>query len=221
MNPNAVGLAGNSLISEKKLSHRLRDKIDDKHNQVRETKFINNLIARNVSKEIYKLYLIDLYNIYDTMEKALWENASINCVGPLLIPELFRAEKIKMDLEALKADDLSPTMSGKRYVEHLNKIKEESPHLLIAHIYSRYLGDLFGGQTIGPIVGGLFGEVVTSFYNFNELVDQGMARTPQAYVRTFREILNDLPLNPREAEEVIHEAGIAFDLTYACLNELG
>jgi heme oxygenase len=42
-----------------------------------------------------------------------------------------------------------PSAATKKYCEHIKKVGQEQPFLLVAHQYTRYLGDLFGGQMMG------------------------------------------------------------------------
>ena len=45
----------------------------------------------------------------------------------------------------------SPSPRLLDYVNRINQISEEKPELLVAHAYTRYLGDLSGGQILKKI----------------------------------------------------------------------
>ena len=62
-----------------------------------------------------------------------------------------------------------PTRATAKYVARVREVAKDSPHLLIAHQYTRYLGDLFGGQMMGGMATrslGLEDGEGIAFYNF-------------------------------------------------------
>ena len=64
-------------------------------------------------------------------------------------PNLPRAEHLHYDYKALWTSEELPTVtqSTKNYIEHIESIKEDAEKLY-AHIYTRHLGDVSGGQMI-------------------------------------------------------------------------
>ena len=73
------------------------------------------------------------------------------------------------------------------------------PHLLVAHHYTRYLGDLAGGQVIGRTLEQLYaldGQGL-AFYAFPDI------GRPVPYRRDYRERLDALPLSSAEQDEVV------------------
>jgi hypothetical protein len=70
----------------------------------------------------------------------------------------------------------------------------------VAHHYTRYLGDLSGGQAIGRIIGrefGLDGGVGTAFYSFSEVPK------PKLYKDAYRARLDALPLDDVQRARVL------------------
>jgi len=83
-----------------------------------------------------------------------------------------------------------------------------TPRLLVAHLYTRYLGDLSGGQILKrcickamPTGGG--GEGV-AFYDFDAVDDA------KAFKRTYRAQLDTLALGGARSRAIVEEANQAF-----------
>src|SRR5699024_2319953 len=77
-----------------------------------------------------------------------------------------------------------------------------------AHAYTRYLGDLSGGQAIKRLVQRHYGlgEEGVAFYTFT-----GIAK-PKLFKDTYRERLDALDLSAPEVETAVAEATLAFEL---------
>ena len=87
----------------------------------------------------------------------------------------------------------------------------------MAHHYTRYLGDLSGGQAIGRILARAFeledGNGV-AFYHFEEIAK------PKPYKDGYRDRLDALPLTVEGKEKVVEEVKVVFGLNGAIFNEL-
>ena len=89
--------------------------------------------------------------------------------------------------------------------------------LLIAHHYTRYLGDLSGGQAIGRILDRTFeldGKGI-AFYDFPEI------EKPKIYKDGYRARLDALGMSAEEQDRVVDEVKVAFRLNQALFVELG
>jgi heme oxygenase (biliverdin-producing, ferredoxin) len=90
------------------------------------------------------------------------------------------------------------------------------PHLLVAHHYTRYLGDLAGGQVIGRTLEERYhldGRGL-AFYDF-----PAIGRSVP-YRRSYRGRVDALPLTAGEQREVVDEVVLAFGLNRDLLEEL-
>ncbi|MBK9755599.1 MAG: biliverdin-producing heme oxygenase [Nannocystis sp.] len=129
-------------------------------------------------------------------------------VGPLARPELLRRPAIARDLATLGAATQPPVAAARAYADRLHTLADHHPALLVAHAYTRYLGDLSGGQLLrrgaartlgtGPEGPGL------EFYDFPEIADPG------AYKRELRACLDALPVDAATAAAIVDEARRAF-----------
>jgi heme oxygenase len=85
------------------------------------------------------------------MEEEFLKHKDHPILGPVYFPkELNRAETLKKDIDFYlgenwkEANPISPGIQ--HYVDSIKADSESHPHRLIAHSYTRYLGDLSGGQ---------------------------------------------------------------------------
>ena len=110
------------------------------------------------------------------------------------------APKIHNDITELEAglEDYIPTMYPvvEQYLDHLLNIKDD-PNKLMAHIYVRHMGDLYGGQMIKTKVPGS-----GKMYDFENM---------QECVGSIRAIQND---------EMAEEANKGFQYIINILDEL-
>lgn len=91
----------------------------------------------------------------------------------------------------------------------LPQIGQENPEFLIAHAYTRYLGDLSGGQVLGRIAQksmGLKSSEGLSFFAF-----PGVS-SPNLFKQLYRSRMNSVELTEEQRTGVLEEAVRAFEL---------
>jgi len=91
------------------------------------------------------------------------------------------------------------------------------PALFVAHHYTRYLGDLSGGQAIGRILARTFGledDRGIAFYQFDAVPK------PKPYKDEYRARLDALPLTAADQQRVVEEVKVVFGLNGALFAEL-
>jgi heme oxygenase len=101
----------------------------------------------------YANFIAQLYFVYEAMEDELAKNQAHDIVGPIYFPqELNRLASLEQDLEFLYGSDWKNQIQmlsvTKDYVGHIRSVGKERPQLLMAHVFTRYMGDLFGGQIL-------------------------------------------------------------------------
>ena len=110
--------------------------------------------------------------------------------------------------------DSSPTDACKNYVKRVKKINAK---FLVGHHYTRYLGDLSGGQILKNIANksmGLNGEGL-AFYEFENIPHTGN------FKNRYRTALDNLPITWSDGELIINEANYAFKLNMDVFDEIG
>lgn len=90
--------------------------------------------------------------MYVAIEEEMDKNANNKTISLIHFPkELNRKEALEADLEFFYGPDwekktTTPTKAAVDYVKRIKEISKTKPELLVAHAYTRYLGDLSGGQ---------------------------------------------------------------------------
>jgi heme oxygenase len=117
-------------------------------------------------------------------------------------------------------NDIAPLPAGKVYCDRLQELIEKNPILLIAHAYTRYMGDLSGGQSLKGIIRSaleLPDEKGTRFYEFEAFSTPAERR---AFKDVYRQALDDLPLDDLTINAIVEEANYAFALNRDVMHDL-
>ena len=114
-------------------------------------------------------------------------------------------------------EQIAPSPAGQAYVQRIHEIANTAPELLVAHSYTRYMGDLSGGQILKGIAQrgmNLSDAEGTAFYEFDDISDE------KAFKDMYRQAMNDLPIDDAAADRIVEEANAAFGMNMALFNEL-
>ena len=161
------------------LATQLREGTSKSHTMAENVNFIKSFLGGVIDKSSYIEMLSKLYFVYEAIEKAMEKNKDHAYIKPIYFPQLNRTESLKKDLDFHYGDNwlegmtLSP--ATKAYVDRITQIGQEKPELLVAHAYTRYLGDHSGGQILKKIAQrgmGLKGSEGLAFYEFEEINDE-------------------------------------------------
>ena len=91
------------------------------------------------------------------------------------------------------------------YTRRLTALGEACDAALLAHVYTRYLGDLHGGQILQRRIAAAYPGIGTRFYEFGD-----DARV-QALRGGLRAVLSGTPLGAAEQQQVVDEACWSFE----------
>ena len=207
-------------------SVQIKEGTKKSHSAAENTAFVASFLRGVVSKENYKNLVKDLFYVYRTMEDAMEKHKDHPVVGKLYLPELNRVNNLEKDLRFYYGPDwrsiIMPSEACANYVSRIKCCSIEDPTLLVGHHYTRYLGDLSGGQILYNIAKRSLpftqyeldaGEGL-HFYEFDKIEDA------KEYKTMYRGILNHLDLNQNQIDEVIDEANYAFRLNMDMFNTL-
>ncbi|KTG41386.1 hypothetical protein cypCar_00026898 [Cyprinus carpio] len=188
------------------LSDQIKAATKDSHVRAENTQLMLNYQKGQITQTQYKLLLCSLYEIYRALEEELDRNAAHPAVQPIYFPqELARLESLELDLEHF-------------FGPHWRKrIGKNSPDLLVAHAYTRYLGDLSGGQVLGKITQkslGLSGNKGILFFSF-----PGVS-SPNRFKQLYRSRMNSIELTEQQRQEVLDEATRAFEFNIEVFDDL-
>lgn len=201
-------------ITDRDLSEQIKRATRESHVRAENTELMLSFQRGLVTLPQYKLLLCSLHEIYTALEEEMDRNSDHPGVAPIYFPsELSRLESIEQDLQYFYGpewrEELVVPAATKRYSRRLRQIGKENPELLVAHAYTRYLGDLSGGQVLGRIAQksmGLKGAGGLSFFAF-----PGVS-SPNLFKQLYRSRMNSIELTDEERQAVLDEAVRAFEL---------
>lgn len=200
------------------LSTLLRTATRSQHEHAETRSFVTDLMGGALSRSAYLDLARQHYVIYSSLEGTGARFSGDPFVGRFLMPEVLRLDAIRADLRTLCGEDwrseIVPLAATVAYSERLAAITD--PAHFLAHAYTRYLGDLSGGQAIAAMLKRHYGftpEELT-FYQFN-------VGKIKVFKDRYREMMDAVPFSPEQAQEAATEAQVAFDLNAAVFVELG
>jgi heme oxygenase len=193
----------------------MRMRTRDLHTRAERSGIIAAIITGQISRLDYAIYLRNILPAYQAMEQALWRQRDQPGIGALAHPSLFRAERILADLDRIAgtgwADALPQVPAGQQYAARVAWAGDGDGGMLIAHAYTRYLGDLNGGKILRQHLVRRFGPdfQAVGFLEFPAIADTG------AFAATFHAALDVAAGHLADTAGVIQEAAVAFELNIA------
>ncbi|MFR9674929.1 heme oxygenase (biliverdin-producing) [Streptomyces sp. TR06-5] len=201
----------------------LRTASQQQHSEAESSRFMTDLLGGALPVTAYRLYTEQLWFVYEALEEAASALADDPLAGAFLDPALLRRPALRRDLDHLHGGDgwrtgARPLPATRAYAERITEVGRSWPGGYVAHHYTRYLGDLSGGQVIRGRAERLWrlprkGDGVR-FYVF-----EGIGN-PAAFKRAYRERLDALPADGPERQRIVDECRRAFRLNTAMFAEL-
>ena len=148
------------------------------HTMAENTGFVRQFLKGVVNEMNYRQLVANFYFIYQALESEMNHLKDDPYVGPLRLNGLDRKDALIKDLEWFYGtewkDTIRPTEQAQRYVARIHEVAHESPRLLVGHHYTRYMGDLSGGQILKGIAKNAMGllDRGLDFYEFPEITDK-------------------------------------------------
>jgi heme oxygenase (biliverdin-producing, ferredoxin) len=204
------------------LGKKLKQGTTQNHILAESVPFMKKFVKFEVEKTVYRRYLSNLYFIYEAIEEELEKNKNDSVLSKIYYPkELSRLNSLKKDLEYFYGKDfikkIKPLNSTTKYVQRIHETAESKPYLLVSHSYTRYLGDLFGGQILKKIAKkalNLESNLGICFYDFDNIKDL------KEFKNEFKNKLNYLPVTEIQSKEIVDEANLSFEMNIEMFIEL-
>ncbi|ABM72988.1 Heme oxygenase [Prochlorococcus marinus str. MIT 9515] len=205
------------------LAGQLREGTKKSHTMAENTGFVACFLKGVVEKKSYRKLISDLYFVYQAMEEEIERLVKEEhpVIKPIGFKSLFRTETLENDLKFYFGDDwkneINISKSAEEYVKRIHLVAQTSPELLVGHHYTRYIGDLSGGQILKKIAKkalNLDGNNGLNFYEFKNIGDE------KKFKEEYSKTLNQLPINQTIADEIIDEANKAFTYNMKMFKEL-
>jgi heme oxygenase len=201
-------------------SSQLRQATSDDHQQAERSPFFGALLRGALPVEAFVDMLAQHRYTYAALEGAEPALASDPTVASVSDPGLARLPSLDADLVDLCGPDWAhrypPSSATSAYVARLHEVAGW-PAGFVAHHYTRYLGDLSGGQHIGRIVARHYGLSPTwggRFSRFESITD------PTGFKARYRTALDAAPWGVEERERVVEEIRVAYRLNTEVFDDL-
>lgn len=192
-------------------SQALRERTWSGHGDSEGATFMRDLMEGKGTRDDYIALVAQHYFIYEALEAAAERFAGDPVAAAFISPQLTRLPALEQDLEFLLGPDwagqITPLPTTDRYVDRILEVTEDGwSGGFVAHHYTRYLGDLSGGQAIGRLMQRHFGFETNGvgFYLFDQIAK------PKEFKETYREQLDAVAWDEEERERVIDEVLLAY-----------
>ncbi|CAO3613749.1 unnamed protein product [Mucor hiemalis] len=221
-------------LSNPQLASAMKEGTKVVHSAAENSIFTKRFLSGDINKDEYGRYINSLYFVYKTMEELLTKHKENPSIQMVYFPyELTREKALLKDLEfyygkervAELIDEKNITPAVQNYIKSLNAAAEKNPSLLIAHSYSRYLGDLSGGQILAKRLKKHVLKIdVTDaawdsyhgleFYNFDHIANNN------EFKNLYRERLDGAHVTQYTKDLIVAEAIHSFELNIDMFNEI-
>jgi heme oxygenase len=200
------------------LSEALKKGTAAAHEEAESVHFVRNFIRGKIDRGLYAKLVAQLFHLYAKLEGALDEHAPRHFDSCHFPDELQRSVALQEDMEFWYTGTPEISPATKDYIERIEYLCKSDPLLLIAHAYTRYLGDLSGGKILARVAKRAL-KLTTdddglAFYEFKNVASYKLFKDE------YRDALNNLNLNKRQIQAVVREANVAFLLNMRLFEEL-
>lgn len=202
------------------LSQALRGATARVHERAHHSTYMDALLGSRLDLAEYATLVEQYWFVYGALEDGADRHAHDPVIGGFAVEALRRRAGLAADLEFLRgpdwADGLTPLPATAAYVARIDEVVASWPAGWVAHHYTRYLGDLAGGQAVRGLLRRTYGVTGPGahFYDF-----AGLGPVP-TFRTQYRARLDAAPWDTAERDRVLAEAQHAFELNIAMLSDL-
>ncbi|WP_341529655.1 heme oxygenase (biliverdin-producing) [Nostoc sp. UHCC 0302] len=203
------------------LAIKLRSGTQQAHTSAENVGFMKCFLKGVVDRDCFAKFLGNLYYVYSELEAAIESHVNHPVISAVYFPELNRHASLEKDMVFYYGDEwrkqVTPSAAAQTYIARIREVSASAPALLLGHAYTRYMGDLSGGQMLQKVAQSalkLSGYEGTSFYNFEQIPDK------KAFKDKYRQALNALPIDDAIAQRIVAEANNAFQFNLQMAQEL-
>ncbi|MBT2366394.1 biliverdin-producing heme oxygenase [Streptomyces sp. ISL-10] len=201
----------------------IRTASHEQHTRAETSSFMSGLLAGRLGVAAYARYTEQLWFVYRALEDTAGTLRDDPVAGPFVRPELMRTPELERDLAHLRGPQwrsgLTALPATAAYAARVAECARDWAAGYVAHHYTRYLGDLSGGQIIRDRAEKTWGFARKGdgvrFYVFEEIPN------PAAFKRAYRELLDAVNADDLEKQRIVDECRRAFDFNSAVFHELG
>lgn len=201
-------------------SSELRESTREAHERAENAPFVSGLLNGSVDLAGFAELAVQHYFIYSALESAAERLRGHPVASRFHFDGLSRVPALAADLRFLLGPEWAsrarPNRATARYCRRVESVSQTWPGGYVAHHYTRYLGDVSGGQVVRSRLRahhGLSRDGVR-FYDF------GALGSPAAFRREYRKLLDSAGWSAAERTRIVSEARLAFELNAAVFDEL-
>ncbi|MEU2581888.1 biliverdin-producing heme oxygenase [Streptomyces avermitilis] len=201
----------------------IRTASHEQHMEAETSTFMSDLLGGRLGVDAYARYTEQLWFVYRALEESAERLADDPVARPFIQPELMRVPSLERDLAHLRGADwrsgLTALPATREYARRVTECALTWPGGYLAHHYTRYLGDLSGGQIIRDKAEKTWGFTRKGdgvrFYVFEQVAN------PAAFKRGYRELLDGIRADDLEKQRIVAECKRAFALNTGVFCALG
>jgi heme oxygenase len=192
------------------LADAMRDRTRALHELAEQSGIVREVLWGRVSRDGYVLYIRNLLPAYEQLETSIEKLRHLPALAGIARSEIYRSPALRSDLEALGGADWRtsiPVLSAASgYADRIARAAQGDGARLLAHAYTRYLGDLNGGLVLGRILARTLAlePGARAFYAFPLIGDLNL------FIKEYREALDSAGREIDDFEAVVGEAESAF-----------
>lgn len=178
------------------------------HHEAETTGIIRHLLRGEASREGYVLLMRNMIPAYRALEDGLKQHHDNPALAGLAAFDLDRASAAEKDVRALCGDlgavPLLP--QSEAYAARIKEVAAGDGARLIAHAYTRYLGDLSGGQILRRLLQKSLSlaDNELAFYDFPKFNDLA------ALKNDYRAAIDHAGAQAADADAIVAEGKLAF-----------
>ncbi|CAB9525621.1 Heme oxygenase 1 [Seminavis robusta] len=193
------------------------------HQAAEDVHFVRNFIRGQIDRHLYQEMILGLYHVYVALEETLDRHAPAMFPSCHFPQELSRKESLQEDCEfwhnTRTPSPRTISAATQDYIDRIQYLAHHDPLLLLAHSYTRYLGDLSGGRILARVARRALDLDKQSgdglaFYRFEKV------ESYKAFKDNYRQSLDALPLTSEQIQSLVAEANVAFCLNMRLFQEL-
>lgn len=203
-------------------SQAIRAATEAAHSEAEQATFLADLLDGKLGTDGLARLAAQHLHIYRALEEEADAHAHDPVLRPFLDDGLRRVPALEADLGALLGPawdhDVPPLPATVSYCDRIQEVARLGwAGGVVAHHYTRYLGDLSGGLFIGRRLDEMLGihdHRGTSFYVFEDITE------PRRFKDAYRRRLDDAPWSDEERARIIDEILLAYRHNAAVFEEL-
>lgn len=175
----------------------LNEYTKEKHRQVESHPFVQYLLTGDIKREHYALFLQQMYVVYSAIEYFAEISLILNDMQGIKRSESIRQDIIELGYDVNNKHDKHLPATEKYRQRIVDLYYGDMKRYILAHVYVRHMGDLYGGKVIAKRVPGS-----GKMYQFDDR--PGLIKT----------------LDSKLTLDIVEEALLGFDLAAGIFDEL-